>query len=84
MMLAGLNVADRYVLELAGRLRDASDPITAERLEGAQERQTKLLALDTDEREQILSVLVDCPDGLGELPAVLLQEHAWRLREGMT
>jgi hypothetical protein len=74
MVLAGIPVADRHVLELAGRLRDAGFESTADRLGTAQERQTRLLALTIDEREQILATLVDCPPSLGELRAVLLQE----------
>ena len=26
----------------------------------------------------------DCPDGLGDLRAVLLRQQEWRVREGMT
>lgn len=83
MMLCGIPIADRYVLELARMLRDAGIDDTAERLETAQERQTKLLGLSIEERERILSVLVDCPKPLAELRAVLLQEHEWRRREGL-
>lgn len=83
MMLAGIPVADRYVLELASRLRDARFDHTAERLETAQERQTKLLGLSIEDREVILSVLDDPPDQLAELRGVLLQEHEWRRREGI-
>ena len=83
MTLAGIPVADRYVLELAGRLDDAGYDHTAERLETAQERQTKILGLSIDDREVILTVLVDPPQQLCELRAVLLQEHEWRQREGL-
>jgi hypothetical protein len=83
MMLAGIPVADRHVLELAGRLRDAGYDHTAERLEAAQERQTKLLGLSIEDREVILCVLADPPEQLCELRAVLLQEHEWRQREGI-
>ena len=83
MMLAGIAVADRYVLELARRLRDAGFPITANRLETAYERQTKLLALTIKERERILRALADCPKSLAELRAVLLNEREWRRREGL-
>ena len=41
MMFAGIPVPDRYVLELAARLRDAGYDHTAEQLEGAQERRAK-------------------------------------------
>jgi hypothetical protein len=49
----------------------------------AEERQTRLLALSIDEREQILGCLDDPPDGLCELRAVLLQKHAWRVGDGL-
>jgi len=58
------------------------DP-TADRLETAQKRQTRILALTIDEREQILATLVDCPPSLGELRAIVLQEAVWRDREGL-
>jgi hypothetical protein len=83
MMLAGIAVSDRYVLELASRLRDAGYDHTAERFETAQQRQTKLLGLSIEDREVILSVLVDPPEQLAELGGVLLQEHEWRQREGL-
>jgi len=83
MMLAGIPVADRYVLELAGKLRDAGYDHTAERLETAQEHQAKLLGLSIEDREVIPSVLDDPPQQLCELRAVLLQEHEWRRSEGL-
>jgi hypothetical protein len=69
------------VVDAFGR-RDAGYDHTAESLETAQERQTKLLGLSIADREVILSVLVDPPEQLCELRAVLLQEHASRQREG--
>jgi hypothetical protein len=83
MLLCGIPVADRHVLELAGELRDSGFDATAARLEGAYERQTRLLALSIAEREEILAVLVDPPDALAELRAVLLLEAEWRAREGL-
>ena len=82
MMLAGLSVADRHVIELAGKLRDAGCDDTAARLESGYEHQARLLALSVEERDEILAVLVDCPDGLGELRAVLVQQHEWRCGKG--
>jgi hypothetical protein len=38
--------------------------------------------LTIPERE-ILRALEDCPPGLAELRAVLLQEHTWRQRDGL-
>jgi hypothetical protein len=46
-------------------------------------RDVKVLALEIDERETILVALEDPPEGLAELRAVLLQEHAWRAKEGL-
>jgi hypothetical protein len=83
MMLAGVPVPDRLVLTIAGNLRQAGLDATAGRLENGYDTETKVLALSIAERDDILQVLVDCPDGLGELRAVLLQERVWRVREGL-
>jgi hypothetical protein len=83
MLLAGVPVPDRLVLQLAGHLRAAGSHSIATRLEHACDTHVKLLALLIGERRSILAVLADCPPGLGELRAVLLQEHAWRVREGL-
>jgi hypothetical protein len=56
----------------------------AEKLHTAVDRQTTVLALTVPERELILWALDDAPDGLAELRGVLLQEHTWRKREGLT
>ena len=83
MLLAGVPVPDRLVLQLAGHLRAAGSHSIATRLEHACDTHVKLFALLIAERRSILAVLADCPPGLGELRAVLLQEHAWRAREGL-
>ena len=83
MMLAGVPVPDRLVLTIARNLRHAGLDATAGRLENGYDTETKVLALSIAERDDILHVLVDCPEGLGELRAVLIQEHAWRVREGL-
>jgi hypothetical protein len=85
VMLCGIPVPDRHVLELAGKLRDSGFDATAARLEDAYTRQTWVLALSIAERDEILQVLVDCPDSLAELRAVLVlvQECEWRRREGL-
>ena len=83
MFLAGIPVADRLVLELA-RLVD--DEHLETKLRGALGRDVKVLALEFDERDAILAALEDPPAGfeeLEELRATLLQEHAWRRREGL-
>ena len=57
--------------------------MTADRLETACNEEIEVLALTVAERGDILQGLVDCPPGLGELRAVLLQDEAWRVRDGL-
>jgi hypothetical protein len=83
MMLAGLPVFDRDVLELTRRLRDAGLDGAAETLETAYDAERRVAALTIDDRECILRVLDDPPEGLAELRGVLLREHEWRVREGL-
>jgi hypothetical protein len=80
MMVAGLPIRDELVLELA-RLVD--DDELATKLETAYSRETKVLGLTFSDRDSILVALEDPPAGLEELRAVLLQEHTWRVREGL-
>ena len=56
----------------------------AERLERAYDREARIVALDMPDREAILRVLEECPEGLLELRATLLQERVWLQREGLT
>ena len=72
------------MLTLAARLNDAGLYETAVRLETAYDLETKVLALSITARDDILQVLVDCPEGLCELRAVLLKQQAWRDREGLS
>jgi hypothetical protein len=83
MFLAGIPVADRLALTLASRLRIAGYKATAERIESAYDHEARMVALEIVDRDNILQVLVDCPEGLGELRAVLFKQHEWRLREGI-
>jgi hypothetical protein len=83
MMLAGVGVPDALVLDLARMLREAELPATAETLERAYDAERRIVALTVTDRESLLRALEDCPDGLGELRAVLLKEHEWRVREGL-
>jgi hypothetical protein len=83
MMLAGIPVNDRLVLDLAQRLRDADLLDTAAVLEDAYDAERRVAALTITAREAILRALEDCPDGLAELRGVLLKEHEWRVREGL-
>ena len=81
--LAGIPIPARLVLELARALRDAELVDTAERLEGAYDREARIVALEISDREAILRALEDPPAGLEELRAVLLQEHVGRVRDGL-
>ena len=84
MLLAGIPIDDKRVLTLALKLRDAGLIETAERLETAYDQETKVLALTIVHRDDILQVLVDCPDGLCELRALMLKQQEWRAREGIS
>ncbi len=81
--LAGIPVPDKAVLQLAASLREAELVGTAEVLEGALDREARIVALDVPDREAILRVLEECPEELVELRATLLREHVWRRREGL-
>ena len=63
MWIAGIPVADRAVLHLAASLREAELVQTAERLERAYDRESRIVALDIPDRDAILRVLEDCPEG---------------------
>ena len=41
-----------------------------------------MLGLSIAERDEILAALGDCPEGLSELREALVQEAAWRDRDG--
>ena len=84
MRLAGIDIADEAALDLARLLRRGGFTDTAESLEGAVAANVPDVALTILEREAIVWVLDDRPAGaLAELRRVLLQEHAWRQREGL-
>ena len=84
MHLAGVPIPDRLVLELGRRLRTAGLEVTAARLEHAWSLETKVLALDVDDREALLRAMEDwCPPELAELRAVLIEEHVGRVRDGL-
>jgi hypothetical protein len=83
LLLAGLPVPDRLVLELAECLRLEGITDTAERLEDAHMSGRDVVALTIDDREAILHALERCPYGLAELRSVLLLEHEWRVAEGL-
>ena len=80
IMLAGLRVPDRDVLELARMLRDAELDAPAETLVRAYDNEVVVLALTIADREAILRALDDAgSEALAELRAVLLREHEGRV-----
>jgi hypothetical protein len=82
-MLAGLPVPNEAAHDLASRLRDEGVLDTAEKLEEALAHGAQVAALSIDDREAILRVLDEAPEGLAELRAVLFEEHVERVREGI-
>jgi hypothetical protein len=78
-MLAGIPVAAELVRELAHLVGEP----TATTLRQALDREQAVVALTILEREQILRETRGVPDGLAELRGVLLQEHEWRVQQGV-
>jgi hypothetical protein len=76
-------VPNDAVEDLAGLVRAAGADELADRLERAVTEDVKLLALTLDERAILLAALQDPPPGVAELRAVSLNDHQWRLREGL-
>ncbi len=83
VLLAGIPVPDRLVLDLAARLRAQAVIGTAETLEDAFDAQRDVAGLTIDDREAILRALEDCPYGLADLRTVLQLEHEWRQSVGL-
>jgi hypothetical protein len=82
MFLAGVEVRDADLLDVARRLRKAGLDDTAAKIERAWADENQMLALETDDREALLHVLVDGPNELAPLRSVLLQEHERKLAGG--
>lgn len=81
MYLAGLRIPDEDVREL---IRLVDEP-TRSFLERSLALEAEVVALTIEDRERILSALDDVrTDALAELRGVLLQEHEWRSREGLS
>ena len=79
--LAGVDVRDDQLLDLARQVRRAGFVGTAAKIELAWARETGTLALDTDDREALLVVL-DGDPALALLRSVLSQEQERRLGGG--
>ena len=74
---------DEHVRALVALLDDPGASDVAETLTVALDAERTIVALTVPDREAILSVIDDPPDGLAELRGVLLREHEWRQREGL-
>ena len=84
MRVAGIDVKDSAVAELARRLHQAGDIALAIHVGRAVDKVQDELALDPRERESVLRALDDCPESLADLRAVLLRQITWSKREGIT
>ena len=82
MVVAGIQVQDTDILELARLVHETGFDETAETLIVALESERSLVGLTIPDREAILSSLIDPPDGLCELQAILLTELMQRLNSG--
>ena len=80
MLVGGVPIDDRLLRELARIV----PPTLARRVDTALLYRAKVLGLTIAERETILAALVDAPADLANLRGVLLREHAWRQREGLS
>lgn len=78
MFLAGLDVPDTLVLELARSLRAQGHTDTATTLEDSCHAERQFVPLTGADREAILRALDECSYGLADLRGVLKMEHAWR------
>jgi hypothetical protein len=77
--IAGLPIPRALVEHLVARVEEP----TFTKLADALDHETRVLALEIIDRELILRALEDCPDGLTELRATLLNEHVGRKRDGL-
>ncbi len=72
VFIAGIPVRVALVLELAGLVDDEE---LASKLRRAVENETRVLATDDGERDELLLALVEPPEGLAELRGVLMRER---------
>lgn len=82
ILIAGIPIHRGDALLLVRLLGRAGALDTAHRISKALEHDARV-ALQIADRDEVLGVLVDCPDGLLELRATLLEEAAWRRAEGL-
>ena len=79
VLLAGLAVPDRLVLDLVRCLRTMGFDDTASTLQDACDERDVIVSLTAADTEAIQHALADCPYGLAELRSVTLLEQR-RLR----
>ncbi len=84
VVLAGIPVPVHLVLELASLLRQVDLHATAAKLECGWAREESMVALDNDDREALLHVLIEGPrQELAGLRTVLLRQQLWQHAEGL-
>jgi hypothetical protein len=83
ILIAGIPIHRGHALVLVRLLGRAGALDTAHRISKALEHDAHDVALQIADRDEVLGVLVECPDGLLELRATLLQEAAWRQAVGL-
>jgi hypothetical protein len=83
VLIAGLPVRGEDALVLVRQLDRAGALEAAQRISNALTKGEHDVALGLDDRDAGLRVLAECPDGLLELRATLLQQLVWRQQEGL-
>ena len=79
LRLLGVSVAADDLVWLVSALRAQGDDDLADLIERAVTHELLELSLAPDERDGILAVLGDCPDGLASLRGKLARDHDDRL-----
>ena len=83
MEIAGIAVDGLAVIELADRLLLAGHMDTAALLLIADACDDERVGVNSKDREAVLAVLHDPPDGLCELRRALMVEHVGLVRDGL-
>lgn len=83
MRLAGIDIRDADALGLAMLLRYYGHVGTADQIETACVGYRREVALTLEDRDAIVAVLANPPDGLAALRGTLLLQLEWRRAEGL-
>ena len=78
LSLAGVRIRREYALDLARRLTRVGSDSTARLLLDAVTHGEDIVALSAGDRERVLAVLEDPPQGLAELRVALFDELNWQ------